>query len=426
VTLLDRAGHRLSGSAEAVAAYNRGVDRLLQLRAGALTELSMAITFDPTFAVAHAALALLGQEFCAPVDIRARLASARLHSRRSTDRERSHVDAVVRHVGGDRTAIVSHLGRYPDDALLLSVAVPTIAFAGVTEVPADAWRIVESCAPVYGDDWFFSGLLGFVRQEQGRFDEAMALSCASLEAMPSAGHSAHARAHVHYETGDHAAGLAWIDRWITDAGAHTDNLAHYAWHAALHELADGDLAAVGRRYDAQLSPVHVRGCRSLVDTGSLIWRWGITPGATAVPAIAAAIDVPRFQLLRPPTVFMALHAAVALCADDDSTGLYSLALWAGNHEHPCYRSVIAPLAEALRLLVDGCPSACADVLQRIASEVWRVGGSDAQREVVEETLLTALLRADRFEEAGRLIDTRLDRRPCRRDEWFRELAQETG
>jgi pentatricopeptide repeat protein len=39
---------------------------------------------------------------------------------------------------------------------------------------------------------------------------------------PGAGHSAHARAHAHYETGDHEAGLAWMDSWVTGDGASID------------------------------------------------------------------------------------------------------------------------------------------------------------------------------------------------------------
>ena len=121
----------------------------------------------------------------------------------------------------------------------------------MTTVPEQAWRIVEQCAPAYGNDWWYAGLLAFMRQEQGLFDEAMDLSRASLAAEPAAGHSAHARAHAHYETGDHDAGLAWMDDWITGDGARADSLTHFSWHAALHELSTGDLDAVRRRYDAQ-------------------------------------------------------------------------------------------------------------------------------------------------------------------------------
>ena len=289
----DLYGYALSTGPEAASAYVRGVRDLLCLRSGAVEAAAESIAHDPRFALGHAALALLGHELCAPVDVGRRLRDAVLHSVRGTFRERSHVHAVAAHVRGDSRPLVAHLAAYPRDALLLSIAVPTIAFAGVTEVPEEAWSIVERAAPAYGDDWWFTGLLAFIRQEQRRFDEAMELSCRSLDEEPGAGHSAHARAHAHYETGDHAAGLSWMDDWVTGDGAATESLTHFSWHAALHELSLGDLDAVRRRYDAQLLPEAGLGCRALVDSGSLLFRWAITPGAADVPdlrAVAAVTD----------------------------------------------------------------------------------------------------------------------------------------
>ena len=423
---VDLSGQRLTGGADAVAAYNRGVGSLLRLEEGSLHAVAASLTLDPTFALGHAALALLGHEFCAPVDIEARLRDAALHARRSTERERSHVAAVTAHVGGDSGPLVDHLGRHPTDALLLSVAVPTIAFAGVTTVPQDAWRIVESCAPAYGDDWWFTGLLAFMRQEQGRFDEAMELSCLSLDVEPGAGHSAHARAHAHYETGDHAAGLAWMDGWITGAGSQVDSLSHFSWHAAMHELSTGDLDAVRRRYESQLLPHAGMGCRSLVDSGSLLWRWALTPGSRSVPGMDAVLAVVDDTLLSaPPSPFMAMHAAVVLCAADDADGLVTLARSCAARDDTTHVEVVAPLASALLRLVRGDASGCADALAELQPRLWRVGGSDAQREIVEETRLCALLRAGRCAEALALVDQRLDRRHCRRDEWFQTQAQLT-
>jgi hypothetical protein len=423
---VDRYGLRLTGGADAVAAYNRGVGNLLRLEEGSLHAVAASVTLDPTFALGHAALALLGHELCAPVDIEARIRDARLHARRSTTRERSHVEAVARHVAGDSAPLVAHLDRYPTDALLLSVAVPTIAFAGVTRVPADAWAIVERAAPSYGDDWWFAGLLGFVRQEQGRFDEAMELSCLSLDVEPGAGHSAHARTHAHYETGDHRGGLAWMDGWITGAGASVDSLCHFSWHAAMHELSMGEMDAVRRRYETQLAPHPEMGCRSLVDAGSLLWRWTLTPGSSAVPGVEDVLAVVDDALLdSPPTPFMALHAAVVLCAAGDADRLATLARSSAARPEPTHAEVVAPLADGLRRLVLGDASGAADALGRLAPDLWRVGGSDAQREVVEETRICALTRAGRYDEALAAIDRRLDRRRCRRDEWFQARAQLT-
>ena len=47
-------------------AYNRGVGALLRVQEGGLPGVSASITHDPTFALGHAAMALLGYEYCAP------------------------------------------------------------------------------------------------------------------------------------------------------------------------------------------------------------------------------------------------------------------------------------------------------------------------------------------------------------------------
>ncbi len=420
----DSYGYDLTTGPEAAAAYVRGVGNLLRLHRGAAEELATSIALDPTFALGHAALGLLGHEMCVNVDVPARLRDAELHAARATERERSHVHAVLRHISGDSRALVDHLAEYPRDALLLSVAVPTIAFAGVTEVPEDAWPIVERAAPAYGDDWWYTGLLAFVRQEQRRYDEAMALSCRSLAEEPGAGHSAHARAHAHYETGDHVAGLGWMDGWVTGDGADTESLTHFSWHAALHELSLGDLDAVRRRYESQLLPTYGVGCRALVDTGSLLFRWAITPDATDVPDLEEVARVTgRDVLERPATPFLAMHAAVTLLALGDTTGLASLERWSAGHTHATQREVVAPLAAAMRVLASGEASLAADRLGELAVASRRLGGSDAQREIIEETRIAALIRAHRYDDARTLLDERLDRRHSPRDERWREAAR---
>ena len=417
-------GYALSCSAEVGATYNRGIGDLLRLRSGSERAVAASVVLDPTFAVGHATLALLGHELGAPVDVSARLRDALRHAPRTTVRERSHIHAVAAHVLGSSGPMLRHLASFPRDALLLSTAVPTIAFAGVTAAPEDTWQLVERAIPAYGDDWWFTGLLAFVRQEQRRFDEAMSLSCRSLHEEPAAAHSAHARTHAHYETGDHEAGLAWMDGWVTGDGASTEGLSHFAWHAALHELSLGDLDAVRRRYDAQLRPSRGMGCRALVDTGSLLFRWALTPGASDVPGLDGVADaVGRDTLERPATPFVAMHAAVTLLALGDTAGLARLTAWTAQHPHRVQREVVAPLAAALAQMAVGACSAAADSLAALGPSIGRLGGSDAQREIIEETRIAALLRAGRLDEARRLLDARLDRRRSPRDERWRAACR---
>ncbi|MFT4262082.1 MAG: pyridine nucleotide-disulfide oxidoreductase, partial [Nocardioides sp.] len=100
MTPTDPYGLRLTTSAPAAAAYENGLRDMLRLRSGAVRHFAEAITHDPTFALGHAALALLGHELCLPVDVGARLAAATLHAGRGTERERSHVRAVAARLGG--------------------------------------------------------------------------------------------------------------------------------------------------------------------------------------------------------------------------------------------------------------------------------------------------------------------------------------
>ena len=228
---------------------------------------------------------------------------------------------------------------------------PTIAFGGATEVPQEAWSLVEGLAPAYGSDWWYAGMLAFTRQEQERWDEAAELSERALAEVPASGHAVHARAHVYYETGDHDGGLAFLDPWIDSCGRAASHRAHFAWHAALHELAMGDDVAVRRRYAEQLAPPAVAGMRALVDSASLLWRARLAGAWTdeqPVESVLAAVDAGLLE--RPRTAFAALHVAVARAAAGDIAGLRRLAAYAAATGDPVMVAAVAPVARGLELL----------------------------------------------------------------------------
>ncbi len=181
-----------------------------------------------------------------------------------------------------------------------------------------------------------------------------------------------------------------MDSWMAGDGATIDSLSHFAWHAALHELSLGDLDAVRLRYDVQLRPEHGLGCRPLVDTGSLLFRWALTPDAHDVPGLDQVAAIAGREVLeRPATPYLAMHSAVTLLSLDDRAGLDRLAGWAARHAHPTQREVVAPLARTLARLAAGHHSMAADALEALAGPSRRLGGSDAQREIIEETRIAA-------------------------------------
>jgi len=319
---------------------------------------------------------------------------------------------------------MNHIARHPRDVLAVSAAVPTIAFSGVTDIQQEAWELVEGLAPAYSDHWWYISLLAFTRQDQSRFDEAGLLAESALSCEPASGHAVHAQTHVLYETGRHEPGRAWLDHWVAEGGRAASHRAHFSWHAAMHDLALGDTEAVRQRYYTQLAPPTVTGVRSLIDAASLLWRWRVTTsswdeasggtafeGETAPPPVEGVLEAVGPELVdRPETPFVALHAAVALAAAGDLPRLARLRTHCQGSGELTTRTTVATVCDALLAAGEQDWSGASQLLADVLPGLARVGGSAAQREIVEETLLFCLVSDGRAERALALLDGRLDRR----------------
>ncbi len=413
---VDPYGLTLSTDRRAARRYNAALGRLLRLQDGAEEGLRQAVEADPGFVQAHAALALLGHEWGTNTHWRASLRAAHRAAaeRHLDDRESSFLDAVTTRLRSDEptgaAALLRHVRLFPRDALAVSVAVPTVAFGGLTS-GAQTAELVESLGRSYGDDWWYAGQLAFVRQDQERWAEAEDLSSYALSVEPASGHAVHARAHVFYETGQHSAGLAWLDEWIRTRGPEANHRSHFSWHAALHELMQDDVEAVRRRYARELAPPAVGGSRVVVDSGALLWRGRVTGAWTDdLPVADVRAAAPEEWLVAPATPFAAMHAAVLLAGTGDAAGLAGLAAHASASEDRVLRDVVGPLCHGLAQVVDERWNAAAATLTGVVGSMEPLGGSRAQREVVEDTLVHALAMAGRTSEAADLLDVRLSRR----------------
>ena len=67
------------------------------------------------------------------------------------------------------------------------------------------------------------------------------------------------------------------------------------------------------------------------------------------------------------------------------------------------------------------------MIEPVFPQLTRVGGSHAQREVFEDTLLEAYLRAEQFDKAETMLRERLSRRESPRDNfWLARVQADTG
>lgn len=82
-------------------------------------------------------------------------------------------------------------------------------------------------------------------------------------------------------------------------------------------------------------------------------------------------------------------------------------------------SVVPTIGRAAMAFALGDFAKSAHLLEEVIAETARIGGSGAQREVIEDTLIVALMRCGETDKARALLDLRLQRRPSRRDVLWR-------
>jgi hypothetical protein len=77
--------------------------------------------------------------------------------------------------------------------------------------------------------------------------------------------------------------------------------------------------------------------------------------------------------------------------------------------------VVPQICRAMNAFADEDFHACVALLEPVLDDVVRIGGSHAQREIIEDTFIVALLRGGELARARALLDRRLHRRPSPRD-----------
>lgn len=413
----DALGNRVSGRADAVVLLDDAIDRVLRHDGGADAVAEQATLVDPEFGLAHAVLALTD-----PARATTSLATARTCvQRHGTEYERSLVRfldlLLAQGMWAAADVGVAHAAAHPRDLLGVGLAATIVERSTRVDVHDAVLGTYEPSRRVLGDHPYLLCMVGFVLQEQGRFAEAGAMAEQALHAQPSSVTAAHLRAHVHVETADHAAGLAWLDGFRADMHPSGDYVHHMGWHAALHTLALGDGEATLARLDDLAGP----GCdafRHVVDNGTLLMRARLCGlvGPDDDPTEGLAGSPPAAWLSAMPSMYVGFHAAVGLAVQQRADDLRMLARTAPTMAMPGAAELLAPLCRALADYVDGRYAAAADALAALRPTSYRWGGSRAQRDVVEDVLIDAAIRGDRPDVAARVLTERTQRRPNRWDE----------
>ena len=422
--LADRYGLRLSTTSRAARdAYVEGSDCILSGGAGSEAHLERALEADPNFALAHIALAramfLAGQV----PQARTTAARARELAARTTPREQSHVNVVALAIEGrppDALAATrTHLTAFARDAMALAPATGVfglIGFSGHQEREQELLELLRGLAPHYGADWLFLSVYAFAACECGRLDEAWDLIEQSLSGNPRNAHGAHIRVHVLYEKGETEKASAYLKDWMPGFPKQGLLHCHLSWHTALLALELGQLERAWEIYRADIQPGGAWGpaINVATDASAFLWRTELAGLARRPDLWRTAHDFIHKSFPKAGLAFADVHHAVACAASGDAAGLDQLVrelqerlatgkLPAGE--------VVATLTEAFGAFAKSDWDGAIALFEQALPNTVRIGGSRAQRDLVEHTLIAAYLKAGRADAAHQRIARPCERRP---------------
>jgi hypothetical protein len=227
----------------------------------------------------------------------------------------------------------------------------------------------------------------------------------------------HAVAHVMEMQGRFDDGAAWL-RTHQPAWAEGNGFAaHLWWHAALFRLEGMDVAGTLRIVDGHLSGDDLQIGLQRVDAASLLWRLHLQ-GADVGERCRALADAWCAQHVPGHYAFNDVHALMALLAAGDVARADAQVARAAERamtaedarrdNHAMAREVGLPLARALLAFAKGEH----DKLYAVRTHAARFGGSHAQRDVIDQTLLAACARGRGRKTLGRaLLNERLLAKP---------------
>jgi len=407
--LRDSAGHQVTGAtADGLAHFETAAHQFRCYIGDPVASVDAALAAAPQMAMAHvlkAYLHLLGTEPLAlPVARECLAAAADLVG---TERERGHVAAVRLLTEGRWSAAGRVLEdvsvAYPLDALALQAGHSIDFFRGDSRMLRDriaralpAWR---TSIPGYHA---LLGMHAFGLEETGDYAQAERQGRKAVELERRDTWAWHAVAHTYEMRNEAREGLAWMsvdaDAWSQDSFL----AVHNWWHRAVYHLELGEPDAALQLFDGPVFGKRSSVVLELIDASALLWRLmlrGVDVGnryegvADNWTPIAAAGTY----------AFNDMHAMIAFVGagrlKEQQTVLEAqravldgeLTVAADNLAFT--REVGHPATRAIQAFGQGRYAECVELLRPIRHISHRFGGSHAQRDLLDQTLIEASRRA---------------------------------
>jgi tetratricopeptide (TPR) repeat protein len=418
---VDAHENAMTASTSTIELYDRALDRLVRFHPDVVDLAGELTAGDDSSAMAWALVAYLNLMSTDIDDVAAARSAWEALSRSDTnEREQAHAAAIGAWVHGGWNEAASRLDDllrvWPTDLLALMIGHQLDFFLGDAQNLRDRpLRSLREFDPDHPHTAFVRGMASFGLEEAGHYEQALDAGLAAVATNPDDVWGIHAVVHSYEMQGRVDEGIRFLDADTTQWERGNLFTVHNWWHLALYQLEAGHPERSLEIYDAELHHAGSAGVPiEMLDASALLWRLHLDGVDTG----------DRFSLLADawaPKVageswysFNDLHAVLAYAGANRHEDIRRLVndreRWldgVGGSNARMTAEIGLPACRAVLAFSEDRHIDVIDELMPIRRTFNHFGGSHAQRDALQRTLLESALRAGQFDLARALTSERL-------------------
>ncbi len=435
----DEHGNEMSGGADAIALYDKAGDALLRYSPVVIDATTELVEAHGDVPMGHALMAYLYLTSTDRPDVAtAKEAWSAMAALGLNEREAAHLQAIEEWISGDwggaSSTLDALLRRWPSDLLALQVGHQLDFFLGDAANLRDRpGRTLPEIDPVHPHAALVRGMQAFGLEESGHYGAAEAAGLAAVDVNPDDVWAIHAVVHVMEMQGRVAEGIRFLASRRDDWGSGNLFTVHNWWHLALFMLEAGDIDEVLAIYDGEVHSAESAGVPlEMLDASALLWRLYLDGHDTGArfDAIADAWATRRgadsWYVFNDVHLVMALLGAGRVAETEQHIGdlIGYVHRNGGGTNLYMAEEIGVPASRGLLRFAQGRYDDAVAELLPIRRTLSRFGGSHAQRDALQRTLLEAAIRAGQTELSRALVAERLSVREASVYSWDQRARSE--